>query len=887
MQRDLHSARSVFWALSIIVLSLAGCGDKDDPVSPGALTPEPFTLAGSTTIIPPTAAAAIQAYDPASGAMTLTETPEFTAEVSVGSILIGQHDAVAPDGFLRKVTSVTSGDGTLTLETESALMTEAFEQMAISDTLRLRPSQITTSTLHNGTTVIPAKDDETFIAHLDCVVHDHDGNLETTADQIKFVGQYAFTASLFAGIDIARYTLEKLEIGMETDQEIQLDVLANTEWEFEDAREFDLWDIRLEAIQVGGAVWVVPTLSVEAHVHGDLTVTFEAGMTCTQEIRTGFGYDRTASPDFYTISENSQEFTFTPPQIATEFEFTAGASLNASCLLYGVVGPYLAGKTSFHYESVLRDNPCGGELTFDLDAVHHAVIGVAGDTDVIDLEWNSNFELYIQSIGNWVFPLGGAVTIVINPDPDSLGASWSIVGACGFSERGAGDRTLTGLHPGEYTLTWGEVSGWITPGDSQQTLTADETTTFSEIYVDAGDADTGTIVVNPYPDPLNAPWILEGPGNETGNGDTTLLDMTAGVYTLTWGDVSGWITPADSSLTLAVDDTLTFDGVYLELGTVVIDPKPDSLNAPWELWGPEEYYTSGSGDLTLTDMMFGIYTLTWGDLTNWFTPLSTHKNLTPGATIVFDEAYREMVLIQAGTFIVGSPAGELGRDSDETPHAVTLTRGFYMLECEVTEDLWARVMESDSSNSQLPQNYLRWDDAVDFCNALSIQEGWTPVYTIHGVDGDVTWNRSADGYRLPTEAEWEYACRAGSQTAFANGSITSTDCTPLDANLDQMGWYCGNSGSTPHAVCQKQPNAWGLSDLHGNVWEWTWDGYRADYQNLPAVDPVHDVGHGDLRVLRGGAWSRLARMSRSADRSVSSPGYANSYVGFRPVRSAF
>ena len=131
--------------------------------------------------------------------------------------------------------------------------------------------------------------------------------------------------------------------------------LPRSEWEFENAREFALWDIRLEAIRVGGAVWVVPTLSVEAHVHGDLTVSFEAGLTCRQEIRTGFGYDRTASPDFYTISANSSEFTHTPPQVASEFEFTAGASLNATCFLYGVSGPYLAGKTSFQFESILND----------------------------------------------------------------------------------------------------------------------------------------------------------------------------------------------------------------------------------------------------------------------------------------------------------------------------------------------------------------------------------------------------------------------------------------------------------------------------------------------------------------------------------------------------
>ena len=130
-------------------------------------------------------------------------------------------------------------------------------------------------------------------------------------------------------------------------------------------------------------------------------------------------------------------------------------------------------------------------------------------------------------------------------------------------------------------------------------------------------------------------------------------------------------------------------------------------------------------------------------------------------------------------------------------------------------------MGGEPTNPQLPECYVSWDMAVQFCNALSLQEGLTPAYTIHGPNGDVTWHHDADGYRLPTEAEWEYACRAGSTTAFANGPITHTGCSPLDPNLDAMGWYCGNnSPSGPKLVGQKQANEWGLYDMHGNVWAW-------------------------------------------------------------------
>jgi formylglycine-generating enzyme required for sulfatase activity len=246
------------------------------------------------------------------------------------------------------------------------------------------------------------------------------------------------------------------------------------------------------------------------------------------------------------------------------------------------------------------------------------------------------------------------------------------------------------------------------------------------------------------------------------------------------------------------------------------------------------------------------------------------------------------VYIAPGTFEMGSPTSEPGRNpynqDNETQHTVTLTRGFYMSKYEVTEQWWAEVM-GGASMSQLPKASVTWDMAVQFCNALSLREGLTPAYTILGTNGNATWNRNANGYRLPTEAEWEYACRAESPWAFANGPITVLDCG-IDPNLNAMGWYCGNTNRA-QVVGQKQPNAWGLYDMHGNVWEWVWDGYRADYQNLPGTDPVHDVGPGSDRVIRGGGWSLVAQVCRSAVRFNLLPTVTFSRFGFRPVRSAF
>ncbi len=241
------------------------------------------------------------------------------------------------------------------------------------------------------------------------------------------------------------------------------------------------------------------------------------------------------------------------------------------------------------------------------------------------------------------------------------------------------------------------------------------------------------------------------------------------------------------------------------------------------------------------------------------------------------------VRIPAGTFMMGSPDDELGAYRREWPrHQVTLTQDFYMMTTEVTQAQWEAVMGSnpayfDSCGGNCPVEMVSWNDVQDFIMALNSMDGRT--------------------YRLPTEAEWEYAARAGTTTAFYNGGITNESwCTPLDPNLDQIGWYCGNSGVTysgcydlsiwggpacagTHPVAQKQPNAWGLYDMSVNVWEWCQDWY-GNYPTGAVIDPTGPA-EGTFRVLRGGGWSTLARYCRSAYRDFPSPSYWNFHIGFR------
>jgi formylglycine-generating enzyme required for sulfatase activity len=245
------------------------------------------------------------------------------------------------------------------------------------------------------------------------------------------------------------------------------------------------------------------------------------------------------------------------------------------------------------------------------------------------------------------------------------------------------------------------------------------------------------------------------------------------------------------------------------------------------------------------------------------------------------------VRIEPGEFTMGSPEDELGRDDDETQHRVTITRAFSLKATEVTQAEWRAVMGTAPSyftncGDTCPVEQVSWFDAVDYANRLSDAEGLARCYaddaerTFAGLD--------CAGYRLPTEAEWEYAARAGTVTAFHTGDVTQPyDCDPVDPNLDAAGWYCGNAGSTTHPVGEKQPNAWGLYDMHGNVWEWVHDWY-GDYPAGDVVDPL-GAAAGFNRVVRGGSWDTDALFARAASRSGLNPDFRFNYYGFRPARS--
>jgi sulfatase modifying factor 1 len=250
----------------------------------------------------------------------------------------------------------------------------------------------------------------------------------------------------------------------------------------------------------------------------------------------------------------------------------------------------------------------------------------------------------------------------------------------------------------------------------------------------------------------------------------------------------------------------------------------------------------------------------------------------------------DVVYVPPGEFEMGSPSTEQGRFSDETQHLVRLTRGFEMGVFPVTQALYSAVMGTNPSHfegDQRPVEELSWFDAVRLCNAVSRACGLPEAYSIgSGDEPTVNWSPLSGGFRLPTESEWEYAARAGTRHIYAGGD-----------DLDAVGWHEGNSGGQTQAVGQKRPNAWGLYDMSGNVWEWCWD--RGDLWSFlgdaAPTSPVSDLtspvsdptgpASGSVRVLRGGSWYSDPQNARVADRSSDTPDDRNSDLGVRLLRT--
>jgi len=260
-------------------------------------------------------------------------------------------------------------------------------------------------------------------------------------------------------------------------------------------------------------------------------------------------------------------------------------------------------------------------------------------------------------------------------------------------------------------------------------------------------------------------------------------------------------------------------------------------------------------------------------------PLIVLSLLTASCSDDDDEgpARPEMLLIPAGSFTMGDERGIF--EANERPSRTVSLDAFYMSKTEITQAQYQDIIGANPSSSMAsaqPVEKVTWYDALRFCNALSKSEGLEPVYS--DIDGNLSADFSANGYRLPTEAEWEYACRAGTTTRYYTGESVG--------DLGRCAWFSGNADGHPRNAGQLEANTFGLQDMHGNVFEWCWDWYGANYYGQAENTNPRGPEGGEEKVCRGGSWFVYEYGCRASFRSMLEPDLSGIDIGFRVVRRA-
>jgi formylglycine-generating enzyme required for sulfatase activity len=381
----------------------------------------------------------------------------------------------------------------------------------------------------------------------------------------------------------------------------------------------------------------------------------------------------------------------------------------------------------------------------------------------------------------------------------------------------------------------------ISTQPSNQTVTAGQTATFTVTA-------TGTV-------PLWCQWQKSTDGGITWN---EVLGATAASYT------TPATTLADSGEVFRCVVTNPAGNVISNTATLTCNPVPVA------------------GQYIIIDLSGGTQAISYPYTTQAGPPADLLTNTAgPGSNNIYKTTHLVLAPISAGTFTMGSPTTEIGRQLWETQHQVTLAQDFYMGVFDVTQEQYLLVTglspSQFSGDPANPVDSVTWNDVrgadANWPNGTQRPDATTFLGLIS--------TKTGLAFDLPTEAQWEYACRAGTTTALNSGQNLASGTQ--DAAADAVAWYANNSGNQTHPVGSKPVNTWGLYDMHGNVLEWCldwWDG--SDYTATPATDPLGQ-GTGPYRVLRGGSWFSYASLIRSASRFSRTPGSGRSDFGFRVV----
>jgi len=854
-------------------------------------------------------------------AATDAEMASKMAEIAAGWIVV----STANGGFLLEVTAVQKTDDynyTLTVS-ENASLADVIQQGTGTFSRKITHGDLTQSGIKrrsgkyliqtiDGVRILPSDDPEDTVftvqfgqpskerafncdaGDLSCHWDETVTIYETDNVKLDLAGSMDLEVDVDAGVSFGLVSgLEDFNFNVAVDTTETLDIIASGAFEW--SEEISLFkDDPPELGQVTFFVGPVPvtivfTLDIFLGASVDVSASVSTGVELNQRVSAGLVY---SDGVFRPERQFNKSFKYNPPTIEeNHLDVSGWIRPEAKALFWNVTGPAVSVKPSLNFNArALNTEEIGnynckggidymaslqleGELRWDF-AGEDNKLGKFLNLD--DLEDAATFSIFKKPL-SWDIAKGNFLGYCLTPSKLEVAGD----GIWGTYYEGSGvpiSRQYTLSNTGDYDIEWAvEIlqDGIISVSKTGGTLGGFETDTV-DVVIDATKLDPSLI---PYEWSIKFKNVTSSvfymPDWATGSKYWPLVLSV--LPTLSAPTLDQPVALSPNSVKLSWTYPAEFSSLYVN-GYYVYQSMD---NETWELASGGVVAGGDQKEFTVTgllpDTMYYFAVTAFDTGSKEYDP--SNKVRRPGFPIPMPPGDYEnslgmtFNLIPAGTFIMGSQ-DIYGPDSNTQPeHQVTLNQDFYMMTTEVTQAQWEAVMGSNPSyfrncGGDCPMEKISWNEIQDFITALNALDGKT--------------------YRLPTEAEWEYAARAGTTTAFYNGDITETGCDldELDPNLDAIGWYCGhhdlNEISTTHPVAQKQPNAWGLYDMSGNVWELVEDDYHSSYEGAPTDGGVWvDYPRSVSRVKRGGDYNSNAIACRSASRASLPAAVWDIGVGFR------
>jgi formylglycine-generating enzyme required for sulfatase activity len=826
--------------------------------------------------------------------------------IQEGNIIVSAPTEAAPDGLLRKVISYEEQNGQLVVVTEHAKLEDVFDQLELKISRELKTSEIRSTEYHiDGIELIQDhKNPVVFSYNIDEIFHITDEVFMNIDGNLSLQMGYDADAIILPWPVGIRYVMAEGYVGHSSNLQISVN------------GGFNIYDripvvthifypitLVIGGIPISFTPKVVIFLEIDAEGQASLTTS----VSSSSNFLAGLEYNK---PTWSAYNEKSVNFNYTPPDLSSALHARVGAGPQFELNFYGIAGPFVNCTGYMDIAANVDNDPwwvlSGG---FNIDAgVKFKALGYVADYTLHDIiEYNSVIAEAEQRL---------VATPTFNPAGGTYSTTQNVALSC-TTPSATIRYTTNGSDPTETSTQYSSPLSVSTTTTIKARAFCSGWTPSSIVSATYTIAPSGTVAT---------PTFNPAGGTYTSAQNVTISCATSGAtirYTTNGSDPTETSTQYSSPLSVSTTTTIKarafrngWTPSSVATATYTITP---SVTVATPTFNPAggTYSTTQNVALSCTTPSATIrYTTNGNDPTESSTQYSSPISVSTTTTIkakaflsgwtpssIASATYTigggtpgQMVLVPGGTFTMGRTTGS-GWESELPTHSVTLN-SFYMGKYEVTQSEWQAVMGTNPSlpsygiGDNYPVYYVSWYAILKYCNLRSMAEGLTPVYTISGstdpanwgavpTSDNATWNAaisnwSANGYRLPTEAEWEYAARGATNTP--DYLYSGSD------DINAVAWYDGNNtpwGSKP--VGSKAPNGLGLYDMSGNIHEWCWDwfgSYSSGAQNNP-TGPVS----GSIRVGRGGSWGSSANYCRVAYRDSSSPNDSYSSIGFRLCRA--